>query len=393
MFGYSKPAGIHPESYRIRQPVFDQAMTVWAYEVPQGSEIGHIGKKVMVHVPDTVINDQLQRIYPAETTIVQLTPDNRPDDRLMASIDFLKVLGYSFSCLTHGSLQETFCSLADYISIDFKGETREALESLVKQCRQRYPQSALIARHIDTYEDYVFAKGLDVDYFQGFFYKKPAIGREKELLPLEASKLNILGLLQEENVDFSKISKALSMDGSIVRRLLANLTSSLFCSGNPIHSLDDALDLLGPGPLKKWLHLIVFSDLKPREKPQELVLLAAHRACFLELVARYNRYETIKDTLFKLGLFSLIHALLDRPREDLIPRLPLERNLQKALLGKRSPYAPWLKLVDGMETPDWNALSTPLKKLKIHPDHMVSHHEEACRIAETFFRRDKHYSG
>jgi DNA polymerase III epsilon subunit-like protein len=59
---------------------------------------------------------------------------------------------------------------------------------------------------------------------------------------------------------------------------------------------------------------------------------------------------------FTVGLLSILDALLQTPMDQIIPQLPLDEAVGKALLERQGPYGPLLTLVLDYERGDWAAV-------------------------------------
>lgn len=401
--------------YLARQPVFDIDLNLWAYEllyrdrllatnavfidklqatmnVLEGLPLCHDFEgencSVIINFPSRAVIDQLQKAYPVESTMVQLTDSAYSEEGLIESIQKLKREGYLFSLDNFENIpqHDKICSLADYITIDFISHKHDKIEKLVSACRAKFPQSALIAKRIEDYDDYIFAKDLGFEFFQGFFFKRPKIHSGRKITTSALSKLKILKLLQIEDFDFEDILKELSTDVSIVHRLLVYINSPAMGLRKKVESINEALVIMGLNPLRKWLQIILLTDIKPVEKPHELVLLSAQRANFLELLAIRHNFSDIKDKLFLLGLFSLIDAILDLPKEVLLSQLSLAKELEDPLLGKKSDFLLWLLLVDQCELGNWEDVEKIAEKIGLNTKGMSLIYEEAYHLARAFFQ-------
>ncbi len=401
--------------YLARQPVFDTNMDLWAYELlyrdrqlatnavfvdklqatlkvlaglPLCLDLTNEKHKVIINFPSKAVIEQMQTGYPAETTMVQLTDSTYSEEGLLDSVKKLKQNGYNFSFdnFENNNQHDSLCNLASYITIDLLGQGQEKIEKLVAVCKQKFPNSALIAKRIEEYDEYILAKSLGFEYFQGFFFKRPQIHSGRKISTSALSKMKILNLLQGEDIDFNDISKALSTDVSIVHRLLLYINSPAMGLRKKIESIKEAIVIMGLNPLKKWLQIILLTDIKPVEKPHELVLLSAQRAYFLELLATKHDFTNKKDQLFLLGLFSLIDAILDQPKTVLLPQLSLTNELEDALLGKQSDFLPWLNLLDHCEVASWSEVNKISSQLGFSTKGMYELYEEAYYHARIFFQ-------
>ena len=60
---------------------------------------------------------------------------------------------------------------------------------------------------------------------------------------------------------------------------------------------------------------------------------------------------------FLLGLFSLMDAILGMPMHQVLERVPVEREIKAALLGRPSRLGPLCEIVLSQESGDWERCS------------------------------------
>jgi EAL and modified HD-GYP domain-containing signal transduction protein len=404
----------YEDIYLARQPVFDKNMNRWAYELlyrdrklaknavfldelqatlkvlaglPLCLDLTDEKKILIINFPSKAVIKQIQMIYPSQTTVVQLTGTIDQENELIEAIKKLKEQGYQFSFdnFENNPDHEVLCHFADYITIDFLGKDRDKIKFLSEQCKKRFKKSTIIAKKIEDYDDYHLAISLGFKLFQGFFFQQPKIHSGKKISTNTVSKLKILKLLQNDDVEFKEISMALATDVSIIHRLLVYINSPGLGLRNKVSSIEEALVIMGLEPLKRWLQIILLTDIKPNDKPHELVLLSAQRAYFLELLAGHHQLDNIKNQLFILGLFSLIDTILEHPKENLLSQLSLGIELENALLGKKSDFLSWLVIIESCEKADWSGLEKAAKQLGIDTNGLFTIYEMAYHHAKTFF--------
>ena len=87
-----------------------------------------------------------------------------------------------------------------------------------------------------------------------------------------------------------------------------------------------------PDRLRMWASLLMLVRIE--EKPVELFVTAIVRARMCEQLALAQHVPDV-DQYFTVGLFSILDGLLDQPMDDIIPTLPLEREIRQALLNRQ----------------------------------------------------------
>jgi len=93
------------------------------------------------------------------------------------------------------------------------------------------------------------------------------------------------------------------------------------------------------------------------DKPQELVAQSLFRAKFCESLAPLVGLLSQKESLFLLGLFSMIDALLDRPLPEILAEIPIAEEIKGALLGENNRLRKVFQYVLSYEKGEWNTLA------------------------------------
>jgi EAL and modified HD-GYP domain-containing signal transduction protein len=111
------------------------------------------------------------------------------------------------------------------------------------------------------------------------------------------------------------------------------------------------------------------------------------RARFLELVAtRYDYWDFDPGSLFLLGLFSLLDAILGISMDKITAHLPLDEKLKAALRREaKSEYQPLLDLQECLEDADWERLADLTRKLGLEMEVVKACHNEALSASAAFF--------
>ena len=140
----------------------------------------------------------------------------------------------------------------------------------------------------------------------------------------------------------------------MTHRLLKYLGSYALGFRAEIQSVRHGLALLGKEKTRKFVSLVALGELGS-EKPHELLVSAAVRARFCELIG--PGLAERKPELFLVGALSLVDAMLDQPMSSVLAELPLSDDVRLALQGQRSPLRPVLEFVESYERGDWESCS------------------------------------
>jgi EAL and modified HD-GYP domain-containing signal transduction protein len=322
------------------------------------------GKKIMIGFDDMSILAGLPQALPTAYGVVRVLPGFRMDG-LSAAMQGLRSEGYQtmVEAIPGQQLPPEICSQADIIGFDFSvGRPDQAALDQI----EKYPAALMLARGLKTLEQFQATRNMGFSLFQGGFFKEPECVPDRKLGSNEVARLNLFRLMEEEEMDMKNLVAAIRSDVSVSFRLLSFLNSASFGFRQNIQSIDQAILLLGWIKLKSWLRAVLLVDMTGKEEiPQELAALSLQRGKFFELLTtEYDYWGFNPSTLFLVGLFSLMDAILGIPMENVVEMLPLEAKLKAALKrDANSEYRPLFELLDYLEDADWSALETLTHKL------------------------------
>ncbi|MEM6998978.1 MAG: HDOD domain-containing protein, partial [Pseudomonadota bacterium] len=173
------------------------------------------------------------------------------------------------------------------------------------------------------------------------------------------SLLKLLSEIQKPDIELEEIEKLISQNVSLSYKLFRCVNSATFAIKNKMTSVNQAVVYLGIQRLKNWISLLAMSG--NSNKPSELIQVGLVRAKMCELIAIERNFPD-KDSYFIVGLFSILDAILDQPLDKILQKMPLDDDLNSALLEREGDKgkALWCSICceqciwDGIDYPDIN---------------------------------------
>jgi len=242
--------------------------------------------------------------------------------------------------------------LVDIIKIDIMALTQEEIIEHVK-ILQKFDVK-LLAEKIETIDEFEFCLKLGFDYFQGYFLSRPRIIKSKALPTNKVAVLNLLSVLQNPNSDIEELEEAISFDVSISYKILKLINSSFFSFSREVDSIKQAIVILGRKQLSSWASMIALSKLDDR--PSEMIHLAMTRGKMCEMLAEKSDLKPL-ESFFTVGLFSALDILMERDIESIIAPLPLNDEVENALLKHEGVLGEALKCTLAYEIADFENVS------------------------------------
>lgn len=295
-----------------RQPIFRANMKLFAYELLFRTDMSNAfpgidggtatssllsssfftvgierisgGKLVFINFTEELLLRATPLMFSPDEVVVEILEDVQPTKEVIAACQALHQKGYTLALddfVFHDNLQPLI-EIAKIIKIDFTLTPIEEMSALLSQLKG--DKLEFLAEKIETYEEFMAAKALGFRYFQGYFFAKPEILRNKDI---SLSQLTIMRLICEVNradCDFKKLERLINQDVSISFKLIKYLNSAYFARLQPISSIKQAIAFLGERGIRMFVSLIAASRLVDN-KPDELLRISAIRAKFLEQIA------------------------------------------------------------------------------------------------------------
>lgn len=397
---------IYIDTFFARQPIFSARKSVWGYELlyrgspddtyasfddndiatltvisnaimnmPSGKDTG---RKVLIHFTKGSIKREIPLALPPETTVVEVEENFGQDPEMVEALKKLKAQKYDIAVNNFSS--KTSClplyKLADIVFIDLLGKDRETVKGLVDKA-QELP-FMLAAKRVEELQQFEMANDLGFALFQGFFFEKPHIVPGRKLSSNQISRLMLFKVLEKEDPDFDELAKVIESDVSISYRLLSFINSAAFSFSRKVESIKQALVLLGWKQVRSWLWLVILTDISPEDKSSELPYLSAIRGKFLERLVTNHHVQTVKaESLYLMGLFSLLEAMLDQPMDVIAENLPLEDRIKAALCHEQNEYTTWLELARCFESGEWDQMEGLVEELQLDPMKVANSYSEA----------------
>jgi len=387
------------EAFIGRQAILDQQKNVYAYEILFRSGLknafdpnldGNVAtqsvmvnamldfgmnklvsdKRAFINFTEQNLLNRAPKLLPSENVVVEILETVQPTPEILQVVQELKAAGYKIALddfvLMPG--YEPLIDMADIIKVDFRITTDPEERKNLRKILPKHVR--LLAEKIETEEE--FQQALDFGYvlFQGYFFCKPAVLRQKRLTSNALSKMRLLREINRQNVDFSAITGVISSDTNLVHKLLTYINSAGVGLNNHVSNLKQATVLLGASGVRRWVTLVSLQTFS-EDKPPELFTLSLLRAKFCELLAgKLKRPGLTSDTAFLLGMFSLLDVLLSLPMDDVLKEVSLSDELSEALRGKDNDLRRLLDLVVAYEKGDWEKVITSCTHENLDPDHL-----------------------
>jgi EAL and modified HD-GYP domain-containing signal transduction protein len=343
------------------------------------------GKIVFVNVPAIFLEASMFDLLSPEYVGIELVENKNITTQTYNAIKLLLKRGFKFCIDDFGFERIDYLPLLSkthFVKIDIKNspydldELKEVI-AIVKSLKK-----SVIAKNIETEEDYKRAKEYGFDYFQGSYLSPPTL--VKDTRTISYLKSTLLELYQAlTGGDMKRIVSVLERDVGAAYKLLKFANSALFSKIRNISSLEEAVAYLGFDNIVKFAIVLALSEMFAKGDERKYWERALYRACLAEKLAELYLPD-LKAKAHTAGLFSLSQEIFGQRPEDLALELGLDKDIIEAFEKKNTELGFILSLVELLEdTQNPEVLGRVAKILKTSPDKVKSIIESAKKESMT----------
>ncbi|HLD23699.1 MAG TPA: HDOD domain-containing protein [Sulfuricurvum sp.] len=376
-------------SYIGRQLIVNERGALFAYDLFSSAQRGNehatatlvndlqsafgidqiLGKRVgFIRVDDQFIFHELLGLFPKERVIYALLEENNVDSALCEHLEKLKAQGYRFALNDFAYTPENIEKFSpifpylEFVKVDIPRSgriQREDVERLKKQ------GLTLIGAKIESHDIHAECVAKGFTYFQGYFISKPKILENPSFSIDQEAVIQLWNMLQCE-ADIDQLVKAFELNHMVSLKLIRFINSAVFSLSNPVSSVRHVLTLMGREPLARWVMLLMFSEAQKSDQNSiPLMLMVVNRTELMTqllklIVSKPTKGQ--KATAYFVGMLSLIHLLFHIPHREVLKRLNVAPEIERALFEGDGFYGELLGMVRAIEMLDTEGIDRFLQK-------------------------------
>ncbi len=294
----------------------------------------------------------------------------------------LKANGYQIALDDFAVFSEEYVPLlniADVVKIDLSRIERDSLPLLIAQLSKW--DVKLLAKKVESAEDFNFCRYSGFDLFQGYFFAKPTIVIGRRPDPVKMDILNLLGQINND-ADNKALELTFKRNPALSYHLLRLINTVAFGQRAKVDSIRNALMLLGRRQLNRWLQMLMFTNSSTAGLASPLLELAVRRGKLLELIAIHKSQSAVfQDQSYMTGMFSLMDALLGMPMTEIVDSLNLGKEIRTALLSGEGLLGEMLDLCKRLEAADFDGANRFASQASIPIEAIMAAQNEAIAWA------------
>jgi len=327
-----------------------------------GKHLGFINLEL-----DILMSDSLE-LLPKEMVVLELLETLEVTPALVERCRELKEAGFVLALDDHDydPVYEELYQIIDIVKVDLMATPVDTLGATI-ECYRNY-QFKLLAEKVETKEEFLKCLDLGFDYFQGYYFAKPAVIEKKKIDEGGAALLKLMRQLMDD-AEMEEVEKTFRSSPGLTYKLLLLVNSVSFAGLQKIQTVRHAISMLGRAQIKRWVQLALFATDDSHAMENPLVDMAAVRGGFMEQMAaacpRLRGNREAADQAFMTGILSLLESLYDIPMGQIAEELNLSEDVQQALVSREGTYGNLLALAEALEQVDFTKASELLGTLSI----------------------------
>ncbi len=393
-----------------RQPILDKAENLWGFELLFRQDLSNnmaiiedpdvatasiassgflratsgipAGLKIFINFTEELLIKRFPLALPAQTTVIEILEDIPISMELIESLKELKKEGYILALddFTGDEAYNRIIQYIDIIKLDCFGRSIDDIINI----KNKFSDSSclFLAEKVESESVVTALKEHGVALFQGYYFARPQMLAGKEITSATSSKLKLVTEIEKEELDIEAIIAGIQADISVSYRLLRYVNSSEFSFQKKIDSIRQCVALLGFKKIRHWLRLVLYSGMLSNSSNPEVLRMALQRAYFLDSLSTAANLGIKHESLFLVGMFSLLDVILNTPMHTILGGLPLEDDLKATLLGQHAKYSAYISLAEAIENFDFSHAEMFAKEQNIPEDVILESFQQAANMAD-----------
>lgn len=348
-----------------------------------GRLLGH--RLAFIDLPDSFLgHESLLMLPPANTvlTVATLPDEGAPTpSAVLEQVRALRARGYRFAvnAMANEAPGAYLLPEAEFVVVRVDSAEPKRIRDFADALKRTTPPRTWLARGLPGHDEFQLCFNLGAGLFQGPFITRREDWTGNSLGPNAARIADLLSRLRRDE-ELSDIAASLKQDPALSLRLLRYINSAAMGLREEVTSIERALMQLGRDRLYRWLSLLLYGADSRNPNASALLETALVRARMLELLGE-ARPKAERESLFLVGLFSLVDAVLQVPMATALEQLAAAPAIVDAVLHRQGPMARLLQLAIASESGDEMLLACAAEAADIELEPASAAHIEALAWA------------
>jgi c-di-GMP-related signal transduction protein len=375
--------------FLARQPILDDRQQVFAYELlcrelrPAATTVDEsartldaavlsigldeltAGRLAFLKVSRRILLRDAATLLPPEGVVLEVPASVGIDDEVLAACKAMRNRGYTLAAgeFTLEGPAAALLPLVEFVKVRATDTTPEQLAAVASHVRARGTRP--IAEGVEILDAYERARASGFLLFQGYFFCRPRTFAVRTISTRPLAQVALVAALNKPNVTLGAVEELLKRDPNLSLRVLRSVNSAGAGLRREVHSIREALLLLGLHQVRKWASVWALAGANGGSP--ELVSTTVLRARCCELLGAQLDMPDGGSEYFLLGLCSLLDVVVGCTMEQAVKELPLTPTTRDALLGSENAARYVLDAVSLHEQGDWDGATQAAARVGLEP--------------------------
>ncbi|HRY17267.1 MAG TPA: HDOD domain-containing protein, partial [Candidatus Competibacteraceae bacterium] len=275
------------------------------------------------------------------------------DEPLIEALKALRQEGYHFLLdeYADNDAYQALLEAVEYVRLNVSATPEPEARRLLTSFHQR--GLAVIASGIADQHQLEMSQKVGFDFFQGRHFSQPRLLKFQGIQTNQLMVLRLVSALNQPDIDLQEIASLIAQDVALSYKLLRYINSAYFSLPQRVESIQRAVALLGLRTVRSWATLVSMSGAEMARS--DLMTIALVRAKMCELLGEQLGLKQ-RDSNFMVGLLSVLDLVAQAPMPEVLAALPLEEEINVALLNHEGGLGRILACTLAYEQCDWATL-------------------------------------
>src|SRR5262245_14338723 len=210
------------------------------------------GRLAFVNLSRKVLLTDAATLIPPAGIVLELLADIPADKEVVAACKSLNGRGHPLSLddFVPGSDAEKLLPFAKFVKMDVlktdPSQIKRAADRLLKLGLR------LVAEKVETAAAYDAVRAAGCSLFQGYYFCRPRTFSVGAMSANQITQMRLLAALNQPEASFMDVEALVKRDASLSYRVLRCVNSAAFGVRREVHSIREALQMLGLAQIRKW---------------------------------------------------------------------------------------------------------------------------------------------
>lgn len=260
-------------------------------------------------------------------------------------------------------VKNALTDIADYFIVDHLRTEASVMQNMPRHMTRG---QRLIIENVSDMPAFQRYGNMSRTMFSGKFYNQPVTLGKSKIAPVKVNALNLMRQTAAADVDLISVARTIERDPALSISLLRFINSPAVNVKRHIESIRGAVAILGTKELQRWVTVALSISLA-EDRPGEITKLSLVRAKFAENLATVFEMGALAQGLFMAGLFSLLDVILQKPMDEAIQEVAVDKGVRETLVERKGKMYEVLDFIYAHERADWDGVSINIIRNNIDP--------------------------